>query len=197
MKQQDGTPLTGVTDIAGQEDYHYCAIYGTDDRIYCWGSTTNNLLAWNGAIGVNMIVVDNSFTCVKFANAPSIVECRGNSNWNGKSYDMDQTITKLTAGIFFSVLYLLIKLLNVSEVTRMVTLEMDQLLIIWLPLIMFWKKQQTHPFQKSLTSMQGNTQLVLLQMELQCALVGMITINSVLLMEEMMCWIPMCCIQLN
>lgn len=98
---QDSSPLTGVTDIAGQEDLHYCAIYGTDDTIYCWGSTANNLLTWNGTPKAKMIVVFNNFTCVMFAEFSSQVQCRGSDNFNGNSYEMNETITKLTTGNYF------------------------------------------------------------------------------------------------
>ncbi|GFH56563.1 hypothetical protein CTEN210_13039 [Chaetoceros tenuissimus] len=99
VKQQDGTPLTGVTDIV-VGFRNYCAIYENDDKIYCWGDNSSNQLGWNNdpVTGVKMITISRYAACVVFDIDPNKVHCKGSTSWDGKSYEMDQTITKLISG---------------------------------------------------------------------------------------------------
>lgn len=89
--------LNEVQDIAAQYQ-HACAIYQQASKVYCWGRNTENQMDWNGTSGVKMVTVTQSATCVVFKNAPTVVQCKGWSNWNDRSYDMIQPITKLTSG---------------------------------------------------------------------------------------------------
>ena len=96
VKRTSSSILTGVKDIVAGTS-HSCAIYGSSDKIYCWGSDSNNKLGWNGTSGVKLMALTNGSTCIVPEANPSVVMCKGTTSWMNKTYQMSKSITKLAS----------------------------------------------------------------------------------------------------
>ncbi|GFH56176.1 hypothetical protein CTEN210_12652 [Chaetoceros tenuissimus] len=95
------TYLEQVKDIVAQNSIA-CAIYGTEDKVYCWGDNSMiQMLGLNGQAGVKMMAVSAMSACVVLNNDLESVHCKGDpsSPWYEKTFEMSQPIKKLTAGV--------------------------------------------------------------------------------------------------